>query len=398
LATGGDDTLTNTGTLNFQVGGGQGARIFTGDLVNSGTVNVNYTTTFNKGSGSYTNSGVLNVLSGQVLDVTNSGSFTNQGANTLTGGTFDIAGALRYSGAYIQTNQAEIILRGGGAIHDSSDNNALRDVSTNGASGKLRLLESSSLSTSTTNFTNSGIVELGGGFLNTSQPMSQLSFNNTTTGQLRGSGNIGGPVNNSGLVSPGASAGILGVLGFSQTSTGSLAMEIGGTDNSDPQHPQFDKLNVSNNVSLDGTLLLSLINNFTPNSSDTFTILNSGSVSGAFANVANGQRLFTTGNEGSFLVTYNSSPGSVVLSSFKLNIGDYNGNDRADAADYVTWRKSPGTQPAYVLWREHFGQTVANGAGLASLQLNAVPEPGALLSVVCALCMLTCSRLRSPRG
>src|SRR5207249_7237640 len=51
------DVRTSDLTLNFQVGGGQGARIFTGDLVNSGTVAVNYDATFNKSTGTYTNTG-----------------------------------------------------------------------------------------------------------------------------------------------------------------------------------------------------------------------------------------------------------------------------------------------------------------------------------------------------
>src|SRR5262249_31955976 len=37
MVTSGDDTLTNAGALNFQPGGA-GARIFTGNLVNNGTV------------------------------------------------------------------------------------------------------------------------------------------------------------------------------------------------------------------------------------------------------------------------------------------------------------------------------------------------------------------------
>src|SRR6185295_5228719 len=67
----GSDVLTNTGTLNFQVGGGLGARYFSGDLVNSGTVNVNYDATFNKSVGTYTNTGQLNVPSGKTLTITN---------------------------------------------------------------------------------------------------------------------------------------------------------------------------------------------------------------------------------------------------------------------------------------------------------------------------------------
>ena len=54
--------------------------------------------------------------------------------------------------------------------------------------------------------------------------------------------------------------------------------------------------------------------------------------------MANGQRLSTTGNQGSFVVTYNGS-GDVVLSNFAL-AGDYKANGIVDAGDYVLWRKS----------------------------------------------------------
>ena len=37
--------------------------------------------------------------------------------------------------------------------------------------------------------------------------------------------------------------------------------------------------------------------------------------------------------------------------------GDYNQNGVVDTADYVTWRKTDGTQPAYDLWRANFGNT-----------------------------------------
>ena len=144
----GNDTLTNTGTLNFQVGGGTGSRVFTGDLVNSGTVNVNYDATFNKANGTYTNNGVLKISNGSLLDITNGGTLTNQSGSTLTGGTFDIKGTLRYAGAIVQTNQAEIILRGAGSfIRDTSNNDALINLATNGASGKLRVLEGRSFGT-----------------------------------------------------------------------------------------------------------------------------------------------------------------------------------------------------------------------------------------------------------
>src|SRR5262245_24788108 len=37
--------------------------------------------------------------------------------------------------------------------------------------------------------------------------------------------------------------------------------------------------------------------------------------------------------------------------------GDFNGNGTVDAADYVVWRKTGGTQADYTTWRTHFGQS-----------------------------------------
>jgi hypothetical protein len=57
--------------------------------------------------------------------------------------------------------------------------------------------------------------------------------------------------------------------------------------------------------------------------------------------------------------------------------GDYNGDGKVDAADYVVWRKNPagfGGDPAgYNTWRTNFGRTSGSGSGVGS---SAVPEPG----------------------
>jgi hypothetical protein len=53
--------------------------------------------------------------------------------------------------------------------------------------------------------------------------------------------------------------------------------------------------------------------------------------------------------------------------------GDFNGDNEVDAADYVVWRKTGGTQQEYNEWRANFG-TVA-GAGAGSGNVTAVPEP-----------------------
>jgi len=73
--------------------------------------------------------------------------------------------------------------------------------------------------------------------------------------------------------------------------------------------------------------------------------------------------------------------------------GDYNGDGKVDAADYVTWRKNPaafGGDPAgYNTWRANFGAgTSGTGAGPA---VAAVPEPLSLFALwptFACLCIL----------
>jgi hypothetical protein len=66
--------------------------------------------------------------------------------------------------------------------------------------------------------------------------------------------------------------------------------------------------------------------------------------------------------------------------------GDYNGDHKVDAADYVLWRKSPttyGGNPAgYNTWRASFGNT---GPGSGSLSSGTVPEPAAFMLVALGL-------------
>jgi hypothetical protein len=52
--------------------------------------------------------------------------------------------------------------------------------------------------------------------------------------------------------------------------------------------------------------------------------------------------------------------------------GDFNGDGAVNAADYVVWRKTDGTQAGYNTWRMNFGRTAGGGAATSA----AVPEPG----------------------
>jgi hypothetical protein len=76
-----------------------------------------------------------------------------------------------------------------------------------------------------------------------------------------------------------------------------------------------------------------------------------------------------------------SNFGGTRFNAFELSLlGDYNGDGRVDAADYVIWRKTDGTPAGYSAWRSNFGAGVGIGSG--SVLGSAVPEPG-----TCALAL-----------
>jgi hypothetical protein len=72
--------------------------------------------------------------------------------------------------------------------------------------------------------------------------------------------------------------------------------------------------------------------------------------------------------------------------------GDYNGDGRVDAADYVVWRKNPGAHggdpDGYNTWRSNFGRTAA-AAGQ-----SAVPESGCFALAFIALAGIVLRRWR----
>jgi hypothetical protein len=69
--------------------------------------------------------------------------------------------------------------------------------------------------------------------------------------------------------------------------------------------------------------------------------------------------------------------------------GDYNGDARVDARDYVSWRKSAGTENNYNLWRNYFGDISASGT-----TNGPVPEPSALFLTSLCLYITMCIRGR----
>jgi len=175
------------------------------------------------------------------------------------------------------------------------------------------------------------------------------------------------------------------------TPTATLNIELGGTT----EGSQFDAIHVTNQLTLGGTLAVSLINfgTFTPAAGNSFHILYWGSLTGTFA--ATNLAPLPGG------LTWDSSQ---LYSAGTLSIGgvlgDYNLNGIVDAPDYVLWRKSLTlsgiglaadgdgdhtiTQADFDIWRANYGK-IPGGGGSGSVVGANIPEPTSLLMLVAGI-------------
>ena len=84
-----------------------------------------------------------------------------------------------------------------------------------------------------------------------------------------------------------------------------------------------DFLSVTGTLTLDGLLTAEFLNNVMPGVTDNFTIITAGNLTGAFANILNGDRIHSASYFQSWVVNYGPSspfnPNSVVFSSFEFS-------------------------------------------------------------------------------
>ena len=211
-----------------------------------------------------------------------------------------------------------------------------------------------------------------------------------TLGEVRGNGTLTGSVVNNGIVAPGTSPGQLSISGnFTQNVDAELRIEIASSSS-------FDILQAGGIVTLDGDVVVTLLDDFSPQIGDSFDILNWGS---SFVDAGYSFILPTLNGALVWDISQFSTSGliSVIQSAVMLG-GDYNGDDTVDAADYSVWRDSygqVGTDLAadgtgssagipdgvvdeldYDFWRLHFGEASGIGAVAASA---AVPEPSIMV-------------------
>ena len=257
--------LSNSGTIQLDAASsrmevlapsalsGTGSVVLAGGTINAGLGLTNAGNTiegFGTINGVLNNQGVVRA-SGGTLRIDD---LTNLSVNTLTGGTYYVAGTLELLGATsIWDLDAHLTLDGPAAlIKNGTGGDALGSFRTIKSGGALALLNGAMIASDLTNY-----------------------------GLLSGNGTVNGTLFDSGVLSPGMSPGMLTIDGYyTQNPGGVLNMEIGGGNPG-----EFDQLIVTLLADFNGTLNISLLNGFRPYHGQEFMILSFDGVGDRFSAV-----------------------------------------------------------------------------------------------------------------
>jgi autotransporter-associated beta strand protein len=296
------DTVTHTIGLSGVISGtgpftiaGNGTAILSAANTYTGGTTVNSGATLQIGSGGTTGSILGNVTDNGTLAFNRSDSATFAGVISGSGqlvqagtGTTILTGTNTYSGGTTITGGTLQIGAGGttgSIVGNVVDNGTLAfnhgDTVTFGAvisgTGGLNQLGAGTLILNSVNTYHGNTTVSGGTLLvgDGTHAGASLAGNVTVASgaTLGGFGTIAGSVTNGGTVAPGASIGTLTVGSYTQSSGGTLAIEMAPTAN--------DLLKVTGAASLNGTLALSVAPG-TYGSSDR-TVVQAGALSGTFS-------------------------------------------------------------------------------------------------------------------
>jgi T5SS/PEP-CTERM-associated repeat protein len=280
--------------------------------------------------------GQIRVTPGDRLTITGE-NFVNRGTIHLLGGVLKFAQPA--------TNAADALIAGNGSLATAGMSN----------SGTIALSGITNVLGDVTNRRGGTILSTGGGpttffddVTNDGDIRTSPGGFTVFLGTVDGTGGFTGQgtVNFEGDLTPGASPATVTFEGnviFGASST--LHIELAGALDG-----EFDQLEIGGAATLGGELVIELIDLFSPAAMDTFAILEAGTLLSSFDNVASGMRLATLGGEGSFLVNYDGTTNSVLLSEFLPALtgvlGDTDDDRDVDIDDLNAVRNNFGTMGA----------------------------------------------------
>lgn len=192
-------------------------------------------------------------------------------------------------------------------------------------------------------------------------------------------------VNDGGTIDPGTSPGITEILGDLTIISGSIVIELGGTDPGNG----FDQLQILGDATLGGTLDVSLLDDFQLAAGATFEILDiAGSMFGEFEGLGEGALVGNFGED--LYITYLAGDGNdIALFTLAAQSGDFDADGDVDGNDFLAWQRNPSVGD--------LSDWLATYATVGSLASGvAVPEPSTAL-LLCTIPLTLCRRKRTNR-
>jgi CSLREA domain-containing protein len=284
-------SLANT----FTIGAGATFALTSGAVAGSGNISV--------GGALEWNGGVMNGPGTTLISPGATAALGGSADKQLSGRTFVNDGVTNWSGTGQITLNNAMIINGGtfnlqsnavvaitGATGGTINNLATGTLAKTGGAGVSIFSAGIVVNNAGTIAAQSGTLDLGANFTQTAgitllgpgglAAPGTLIFQG---GELRGTGTIGGSVNNTGaIVRPGgnSASGAIAITGsYTQGAGGTLTIEVGGLT----AGTQFDQINVGGIATIDGAFEVALLGGFTPPTGSQFQVLNAVSRLGAFA-------------------------------------------------------------------------------------------------------------------